>query len=278
MINFVSYNFILMGKVLEILVTNDDGVTAPGINALAQMLREFGNVTVVAPTVSQSGASAAFTMDRPLRLDFLGSEPAENGLGSIRRYSFDGTPVDCAKMGINICIDEGFMPDLVASGINHGSNASAAAIYSGTLGAAREGTLYGVPSVGFSIDSHDLSKDLSPVIHYSRMVVRNVLENGLTLGTFLNVNFPAVPLEKIKGFKMATQGRGRWEKEFRKRTDPRGRDYYWIVGEFHDLEDGTRPMADHALIEEGYITVCPLKVNSTDFAEIERLGKVWKEY
>lgn len=262
-------------KVLEILVTNDDGIDAPGINALAQMLREFGNVTIVAPLNSQSGMSASFTMSRPLRLEFLGKEEASGALGSLRRYSLDGTPVDCAKMGINICLAEGFMPDFVASGINHGSNASAAAIYSGTLGAAREGTLYGVPSVGFSIDSHDITKDLGPVLHHSRNIVKNVLRDGIAYGTLLNINFPPLPLEKIKGMRMTVQGRGRWEKEFCKRTDPRGQDYYWIVGEFVDLEDGSRPTPDHTLLEEGWITITPLKINNTDRAEIERLGKLW---
>ena len=264
-----------MKKDLEILVTNDDGFDAPGINALALMLREFGNVTVVAPLTAQSGMSASFTMVRPLRLNLLDREEARGGLGSIRRYSLDGTPVDCAKMGINICLDEGFKPDFVASGINHGSNASSASIYSGTLGAAREGTLYGIPSAGFSIDSHDTSADLSAVINHSRTLVRDILRDDLTEGTFLNINFPPLPEEKIKGTRMTVQGRGRWEKEFRRRTDPRGRDYYWIVGEFVDLEDGTSPAADHNLLSDGWITVTPMKVDETDEAERLRLAKLW---
>lgn len=264
-----------MKKVLEIVVTNDDGINAPGIDALARMLREFGNVTVVAPLESQSGMSASFTMERPLRLNFLGKEEASGNLHSIRRYSLDGTPVDCAKMAINICLDEGFKPDFVASGINHGSNASAAAIYSGTLGAAREGTLYGIPSVGYSVDSHDTSLNLDAVVHYSRILTENVLRDGIAYGTLLNINFPPLPLDKIKGMRMTIQGRGRWEKEFCKRTDPRGRDYYWIVGQFVNLEEGTSPAPDHILLEDGWITITPLKVNNTDKAEIQRLGKLW---
>ena len=269
----------------EILVTNDDGFFAPGINALAQMLREYGNVTVVAPSEVQSGASASFSMDRILRLRKVSEEgpSCEGGreLGSIRIFSFTGTPVDCAKMGVNIFRDEGRMPDFFASGINHGSNASAAAIYSGTLGATREGTIYGIPSVGFSIDSHDVTADLSAVITYSRIVMDKVLEHGITPGTFLNINFPAIPYEQIKGFRLATQGRGRWEKEFERRTDPRGREYFWIVGTFVDMDSeagesfGTGSDGDHKLVGKGWISVCPMKIDATDFDEIARLRKVW---
>lgn len=264
-----------MDKNLEIIVTNDDGIDAPGINALAQMLRGFGNVTVVAPVYTQSGMSASFTMSRPLRLTGLGKEPASDTLGSIRWYSLDGTPVDCAKMAVNMLLDEGKKPGFLASGINHGSNTSAAAIYSGTLGAAKEGTLYGIPSVGFSIDSHNLSEDLGAVVFHSRSIVEKVLRDGISAGTFLNVNFPPIPLERIKGMRMTYQGLGRWEKEFRKRTDPRGQDYYWIVGEFVNLEDGSTSNPDHVLLEQGWITVTPLKIDNTDYAEMNRLSDLW---
>lgn len=269
----------------EILLTNDDGFFAPGINALAQLLREYGNVTMVAPSEVQSGASASFSMDRILRLRKTDEEDScvENGvrLGSIRKYTFTGTPVDCAKMGVNMFREEGRMPDFLASGINHGSNASAAAIYSGTLGATREGTIYGIPSVGFSIDSHDLSSDLSAVIEYSRKVLENVFKYGISPGTFLNVNFPAVPKKQIRGFRFATQGRGRWEKEFECRTDPRGRKYYWIVGTFMDMDDeagerfGDGSSGDHKLLEKGWISICPMKIDATDYDEISRLREAW---
>lgn len=270
----------------EILLTNDDGFFAPGINALALLLREYGNVTMVAPADVSSGASASFSMDRILRLRKLEEEGPciEKGvrLGSIRKFSFTGTPVDCAKMGVNLYREEGRMPDFLASGINHGSNASAAAIYSGTLGATREGTIYGIPSVGFSIDSHDLSTDLSAVTEYSRKVLDKVFEYGITPGTFLNVNFPALPKERIRGFRFATQGLGRWEKEFERRTDPRGRVYYWIVGTFVDMDQeagecfGEGSCGDHKLVEKGWISVCPMKIDATDYDEIGRLRSAWQ--
>ena len=269
----------------EILLTNDDGFFAPGINVLAELLREYGNVTVVAPAEVQSGASASFSMERILRLRLVKEddrcEREGKMLGSLRIFSFTGTPVDCAKMGVNLFKNEGRMPDFLASGINHGSNASAAAIYSGTLGATREGTLYGIPSVGFSIDSHDVNADLSAVVAYSRIVLDRVFEKGIAPGTFLNINFPALPQGQIRGFRLASQGLGRWEKEFERRTDPRGREYYWIVGTFVDLdsEAGDRPgegsEGDHKLVEKGWISVCPMKIDATDYQEMERLRKTW---
>ena len=143
-----------MNNPKEILVVNDDGFRAKGLQVLTQMLREFGNVTVVAPYEAQSGKSASLTLDRPLVIDKIVNEPATEELGSLRIYTLTGTPVDCAKMGINGFKLEGHMPDLLVSGINHGSNASSASLYSGTLGAATEGTLYGIPSIGLSINTH----------------------------------------------------------------------------------------------------------------------------
>lgn len=263
-----------MAEIREILVSNDDGISAPGINALAHLLREYGNVTVVAPIEAQSGKSASFSMDKILRLNKVSESAAEGRLHSIRCFAFNGTPVDCVKMGVNMFKDEGRMPDFVASGINHGSNASAAAIYSGTLGATREGTIYGIPSVGFSIDCHDNTADLSAVISYSRIVLDNVFASGIAPGTFLNVNFPDLPADKIKGFKTARQGLGRWEREFERRVDPRGREYFWIVGDFVDMDEENTG-GDHKLLEQGWISVCPMKIDSTDYQEMERISKAW---
>lgn len=269
----------------EILVTNDDGIFAPGLRTLAQLMREYGNVTVVAPTEVQSGMSSSFSMDRTLRLSLLEHSAEElhagKPLGSLRMFSLTGTPVDCAKMGINMLIDEGHKPDFLASGINHGLNASAASAYSGTLGAAREGAIYGIPSVGFSIDSHDSEDDLSAVVRYSRFVMEKVLKFGVAEGTFLNINFPDLPYDKIRGFRVASQGLGRWEKEFERRMDPRGREYFWIVGTFIDLDTEAGETAasgstgDHKLVEKGWISVCPMKVDITDYDEMERLRKNW---
>jgi len=259
----------------EILVVNDDGFRARGIQALAQMLREFGNVTVVAPYEAQSGKSASLTLDKPLMIDWPVREPATETLGSLRVYTLTGTPVDCAKMGINGFKNEGHLPDLLVSGINHGSNASAASIYSGTLGATIEGTLYDIPSVGLSINTHNEDPDFTAVLHYSRLIVRRVLDDGLRRGIYLNVNFPALPLSQIRGIRMARQGMGRWIKEYDHRVTQRGKHYFWMVGEFEDQEAVGTPDADHHLVDAGYISIVPHTIDTTAYDEVERLSKLW---
>lgn len=262
-------------KTREILVTNDDGFAAGGINVISELLREYGNVTVVAPKYVQSGKSAALTLDRTLEIELLREEPASEK-GSLKVYVLDGTPVDCAKLGINIFIEKGTMPDLLISGVNHGSNASAASIYSGTLGAATEGTVYGVPSIGLSIDTHSPKVDFEPLLHYTRILLDKYLEHKPVPGVFLNVNFPVLPIEKIKGFKMAHQGYGRWVKEFDHRVNPRGKHYFWMVGEFEDHEEKVPgSTGDHTLVKEGWISIVPHKVDTTDYEEMERLKQVW---
>ena len=264
-----------MGEKREILVINDDGFRAKGIRVLAQMLREFGNVTVVAPYEAQSGKSASLTLDRPLMIETPEVEPATETLGSLRIYTLTGTPVDCAKLGINGFKNEGHMPDLLVSGINHGSNASAASIYSGTLGAAAEGTVYGIPSVGLSINTHDPDPDFTAVLHYSRRIIRHVLEDGLRQGIYLNVNFPNLPLEQIRGIRSARQGMGRWINEFDHRITLRGKHYFWMVGEFEDEEPVGDPDADHHVVDAGYISIVPHRIDTTDYEEMERLRDLW---
>lgn len=260
----------------ELLVVNDDGFRAKGIQALAGMLREFGNVTVVAPYEAQSGKSASITLSNPLMIERPVMEPARDELGSLRVYTLTGTPVDCAKMGVNIYLNEGRMPDLLVSGINHGSNASAASIYSGTLGAAIEGTVYDVPSIGLSICTHADDPDLTAVLHYSRIIVRRVLDDGLRRGVYLNVNFPAIPLEQIRGIRMGRQGAGRWVKEFDHRVTQRGNHYFWMVGEFEDEEQPGSPDADHHLVDSGYVSIVPHRIDTTDYEEMERLRDLWR--
>ena len=262
-------------QVKELLVVNDDGFRSKGIHELAHMLREFGNVTVVAPANAQSGKSASITLDLPLMIEKILTKPATKKKGSLRVYTLTGTPVDCAKMGINGFIYEGHMPDILVSGINHGSNASAASIYSGTLGAAIEGTIYDIPSVGLSICTHDENPDFSAVLHYSRLIIRRVLEDGLRRTIYLNVNFPAIPLDQIRGIRMARQGQGRWVKEFDHRVTLRGKHYFWMVGEFEDQEAVGAPDADHHLVDAGYISIVPHSIDSTAYDEVERLRELW---
>ena len=259
----------------EILVVNDDGFRAKGLQVLTQMLREFGNVTVVAPYEAQSGKSASLTLDRPLVIDKIVNEPATEELGSLRIYTLTGTPVDCAKMGINGFKLEGHMPDLLVSGINHGSNASAASLYSGTLGATAEGTVYGVPSIGLSINTHADDADFTAVLYYSRRFVRRVLEDGLRRGIYLNINFPDIPLDQIRGIRAARQGMGKWINEFEHRVTPRGQHYFWMVGEFEDEERVGDPDADHHVVDAGFISVVPHRIDNTDYEEMERLRDLW---
>jgi 5''/3''-nucleotidase SurE len=265
-----------MEKNREILVTNDDGFRARGLHVLTEMLREYGNVTVVAPYEPQSGKSVSLTLDKPLMIEEVQKEKAAGGLGSLRVYSLTGTPADCAKLGINIYIKEGRMPDLLVSGINHGSNASAASIYSGTLGAAVEGSLYGIPSVGLSINTHDPDPDFEGTLFYSRWVLDRVLEDGMRKGIYLNVNFPAIPKDQIRGIRMARQGAGRWVREFDHRITLRGKHYFWMVGDFEDQEAVGSPDADHHLVDSGYISIVPHRVDTTDYDELNRLSGNWK--
>ena len=259
----------------EILLINDDSINAVGLMHLAGLFRRYGDVTVVAPKEPQSAKSASLTMDRPLHLKHLHNIEAEEDLGMVRVYTLDGTPCDCAKMGINMFIEEGRMPDLLISGINHGSNASAAAIYSGTLGATKEGALYGIPSLGFSIDTHEEFPDFSIIDYYLDEIMERFFECPPKTGVYLNINFPDISPEQVRGITLARQGRGRWHKEFVREIDPRGREIYWMVGEFLNLAGGADITDDHMLIRDGYITIVPHTVDTTDYAELERLSQRW---
>lgn len=265
-----------MDKTREILVTNDDGYMARGIHALAEMLRGLGNVTVVAPREPQSGKSVSLTLDKPLMIDLVEKEDADGEKGSLRVYTLTGTPADCAKLGINIYLHEGRLPDLLVSGINHGSNASAASIYSGTLGATAEGTLYDIPSVGLSINTHAEDPDFEGTLFYGRKVIDWVLADGLKRGIYLNVNVPAIPIDQIRGIRMARQGLGRWVREFDHRVTLRGKHYFWMVGDFEDEEPVGSPDADHHLVDSGYVSIVPHRVDTTDYEELERLRDNWK--
>ncbi|MBR5019954.1 MAG: 5'/3'-nucleotidase SurE [Bacteroidales bacterium] len=265
-----------MKQTREILVTNDDGYQARGIHVLAQMLRGYGNVTVVAPREPQSGKSVSLTLDKTLMIDLVEKKRASAERGSLRVYTLTGTPADCAKLGINLYLHEGRLPDLLVSGINHGSNASAASIYSGTLGATVEGTLYDIPSIGLSINTHAENPDFEGALFYGRQVIDWVLSDGMKRGIYLNVNIPAIPKEQIRGIRMARQGAGRWVKEFDHRVNQRGKHYFWMVGEFEDQEPVGAPDADHHLVDSGFVSVVPHRVDTTDYEELERLRDNWK--
>lgn len=256
-----------MERKRKILITNDDGVKSKGISALMELMKEYGEITVVAPFEAMSGMSAALTIGKPLRLTELRSED------NLRVYACSGTPADCVKMAMNQLFRDS-PPDILVSGINHGSNASIAALYSGTLGAAAEGTVYGIPSIGFSLASHSPKADFTPSIKFGKIILDNYFLHPAKPDVFLNVNFPDAPEKDIKGIVFSHQGKGQWIKEFEERTDPYGFNYYWMTGEFFNLvpEDDN---ADHNKLESNYISIVPHKIDTTDYKEIERLSSLW---
>ncbi len=258
-----------MKKKREILITNDDGVNAKGIGVLVEMMREFGNITVIAPENAMSGMSTAISLGKKISLRTIKEEEG------VRIYAMNGTPADCVKMAMNIIFTD-TKPDLLVSGINHGSNASVASHYSGTLGAAIEGTIYGIPSIGFSLDSHKPDADFSPVVKYGKIVIEKYLHHPAEKMVYLNVNFPAIPTEKVKGIRMAHRGAGRWIKEFTIVSDGNGGHYHWMEGTFEDLEESDKStFGDHKLLQEGYVSVVPHYIDNTVYSEIDRLAKAW---
>lgn len=236
-----------------ILITNDDGVFAPGIRKLIKIARKIGEVVVVAPDKPMSGMSHAITVSSPLRLRKIAEE--EN----YKEFSCNGTPVDAVKLGEQVVI--GGNPDLVLSGINHGSNASVNVVYSGTMAAVMEANIDGIPAIGFSLLDYSKDADFSAVDDYIKTIVENVLENGLSDGVCLNVNIPAVSKRDLKGIKVCRQAKGRWEEEFDHRTDPHNRDYYWLTGVFKngDVEKDT----DSWALANNFISVVPMQYNLT---------------
>ena len=254
---------------MKILVTNDDGITAKGILALTEMVRPYGEVIVVAPKDPQSGMSGSVTIHTPIRLFELSRE------AGITRYVCTGTPVDCVKIAMSQLFQES-KPDLLVSGINHGSNASAAVLYSGTLGAAAEGVLYGIPSIGFSLTTpHDPNADFSGSVHFGRKILERYLKQPASLDNYLNINIPDLPIEKIQGIRLARQGKGAWIKEFEKRVDPHGYPYYWLTGEFRNDEPDAMD-TDKNLLDQGFVTIVPHRVDTTHYSELERFRQIWE--
>ncbi len=236
-----------------ILVTNDDGVTANGIRNLIAYMREIGDVIVVAPNQGMSGMGHAITINSTLRLF---EKHKEKGL---TEYSCSGTPVDCVKFGVKVVADRPI--DLLVSGINHGSNSSINVIYSGTMSAAIEGAIEGIPSIGFSLCSHDVDADFSACKEYVLKLAKKVLEKGLPKGMCLNVNFPYLPKEEIKGMKVCRQANAYWDENFDERKDPFNNSYYWLTGQFINLDSGEN--TDEEALKAGYVSIVPTKYDLT---------------
>lgn len=251
-----------------ILVTNDDGYASKGLAAAVEVARGFGRVVVVAPETTQSGMSQAITMYNPLYLRRIREEH------DLSVYAFSGTPVDCVKMAFDCLLREERV-DLVLSGINHGSNSAVNVLYSGTMGAAIEGSFYGCPSIGLSLDDHAADADFEASVLYGRQIVGAVLDGGVELPLCLNVNVPVGRPDEVKGLRLCRQNRGFWREEFFRREDPRGREYYWLTGAFVNGEPEATDTDEWALAH-GYVSVVPVQVDLTDYRQLGALGKMLK--
>lgn len=249
-----------------ILVSNDDGITALGIRTLVEVMQELGEVVVVAPNSPQSGMGHAITIGEPLRL--YPSKIFDN----VAAYECSGTPADCVKLAKHWVLKDR-TPDLVVSGINHGSNASVNVLYSGTMSAAIEGAIEGLPSIGFSLC------DFSPTAHFAhvrpfiKQIAEAVLQNGIRKGIALNVNFPAYSENPIKGIKICHQAHAKWQEDFEERKDPYGRHYYWMVGNFVNFEKDNQNTDEWALAHN-YASVVPCQYNLTA-TEVVKEIKEW---
>jgi 5'-nucleotidase len=254
-----------MSKKPLILVTNDDGITAPGIQALVSVMREIGEVVVVAPDAPQSGKGHAITLNQPVRLKKV---KVFEGLDA---YECSGTPVDCVKLAKHVVL-KGRKIDICVSGINHGSNASINILYSGTMSAAMEASIEGVPSIGFSLlDFSFEHANFEPSKKYVKELVVFVLKNGLQHGMLLNVNIPKLPAESIKGMKICRQAKGYWKEEFIEARDPYNQPYYWLTGKY--VKQDEHNDTDIQALEDGYISVVPSMHDLTDYVSLKKLAK-----
>ena len=246
-----------------ILVTNDDGITAPGLRNLIEVMNEIGEVVVVAPDSPQSGMGHAITINSTLYCDKIKVTD-----GPHLEYSCSGTPADCVKLAINELLDK--KPDLCVSGINHGSNSSINVIYSGTMSAAIEAGIEGVPAIGFSLLDFKWNANFKPFKEYIKKISLEALEKGIPKDVVLNVNFPLLKNGKIKGMKICRQARAYWVEEFDKRTNPMGREYYWLTGTFINEDKGED--TDEWALNKGYISIVPTQFDLTAHHSLQQLN------
>ncbi len=250
-----------------ILISNDDGVDARGLENLINMVKPFGDVFVVAPERGQSGMSHSISLLEPLRTRKIKISK------ELSIVAVPGTPVDCVKLAINQLLPR--KPDLMVSGINHGSNSAISVIYSGTMGAAIEASLYGIPAIGFSVLDHSKDADFTLAVKYGPKIIEDVLANGLPPQVALNVNFPILDEKDFKGFKICKQTTGVWKEEFEKRVDPYGGEYYWLTGNFHNFEP-ENPDSDEWALMNNFASIVPVKIDFTEYNTIVELKKRYK--
>ena len=244
-----------------ILVTNDDSIHAKGIKELVAVAKTFGQVIVVAPDKPQSGMGHAITISNPLRIQ------KHEGFEEVMAYECSGTPVDCVKIAIFEILKR--KPDLLLSGINHGENSSTNVLYSGTMSAAIEGAMESIPSIGFSLADFDADADFEATKSISRKIIKDVILNGLPKNTCLNVNIPKLHLKEIKGIKVCAQAHAYWDDKFESRLDQFGRPYYWLTGDFSDIDK--REDTDLFALKNGYASVVPTHFDLTNYQVLENL-------
>lgn len=249
-----------------ILVSNDDGITSKGIRVLVSVMKKIGDVVVVAPDSPQSGMGHAITIGETLRLY------EEEIFDEVLAYKSSGTPADCVKLAKHYVLKDR-TPDLVVSGINHGSNTSISVLYSGTMSAAIEGALEGLPSIGFSLCDYSSKADFSHVEEWVEKIARQVLEKGIAKGVALNVNFPPKRNEAIKGIKICRQADAKWQEEFAERFDPTGRKYFWMAGNFVNFDKGEDN--DEWAIANNFISIVPCQYDLTAHHAITQMNKDW---
>lgn len=254
---------------MRILLTNDDGLDTTGIKVLALALKEMAEIYLVAPDRERSGTGHAITVFDPIRVQKLNLPEL-----AMSAWLVGGTPVDCVKLAISALLPE--PPDLVVSGINHGPNLGTDVLYSGTVSAALEGVIMGVPSIAVSLNSFKPDDDYSFAARFTRAVCRQVIRDGVEKDIILNINVPAIPREQIRGLKITRLGTRRYENAFEERRDPRGNTYFWMGGDV--VDEVQEPDSDVAAVNEGYISLTPIHFDLTDYRLINRFRELYRNY
>lgn len=251
-----------------ILVSNDDGITSKGIRTLVNVMKKLGDVLVVAPDSPQSGKGHAITVGETLRLteSFI--------FEGVKAYECSGTPADCVKMARHFVLRDQVQPDVVVSGVNHGSNTSISVLYSGTMSAAIEGAIEGTPAIGFSLCDFSHDADFSHIEDYIYKITKQVLDKGLPKGVALNVNFPPKRNDSLKGIRICRQANAKWVEEFLERLDPNGRKYYWMTGNFVNFDKGEDN--DEWAIANNYVSVVPCQFDLTAYSALPVLNEDWE--
>lgn len=261
MASFLNFALMTQNKPL-ILVSNDDGITAPGIRNLVEAVKHLGEVVIVAPDSPQSAMGHAVTISKPLRLN------QTDIYGDIKAYQCSGTPADCVKLAVDKVLNR--KPDLMVSGINHGSNSSINVLYSGTMSAAMEAAIEGIPAVGFSLCDFAYDADFSLAKKVATRIAENILEHGLPTATLLNVNIPKITENEFKGVRICRQAVAKWKEEFDERIDPNGRKYFWLTGKF--INNDTGEDTDEWALANNYASVVPVMFDLTAHHAMPRLN------